>query len=68
MALLRAGDLSVTEVCFAVGCGSLGSFSSRFTELVGMPPSVYRARSSGFSTIAARRSCNARRLSADAEA
>jgi AraC-like DNA-binding protein len=42
MALLRAGDLSVTEVCFAVGCSSLGSFSSRFTELVGVPPSVYR--------------------------
>jgi AraC-like DNA-binding protein len=42
MALLRRGDLSVTEVCFAVGCGSLGSFSSRFTELVGMSPSTYR--------------------------
>ena len=39
MALLRRGDLSVTEVCFAVGCSSLGTFSSRFTELVGMPPS-----------------------------
>ena len=42
MALLRRGDLSVTEICFAVGCGSLGSFSSRFTELVGVPPSTYR--------------------------
>jgi AraC-like DNA-binding protein len=42
MALLRRGDLSVTEVCFAVGCSSLGSFSSRFTELVGAPPSTYR--------------------------
>jgi AraC-like DNA-binding protein len=42
MALLRRGDLSVTEVCSAVGCGSLGSFSSRFTELVGMSPSTYR--------------------------
>ncbi len=42
MALLRRGDLSVTEVCFEVGCSSLGTFSSRFTELVGMPPSVYR--------------------------
>ena len=42
MALLRRGDLSVTEVCFAVGCGSLGSFSSRFTELVGLAPSTYR--------------------------
>ena len=42
MALLRIGDLSVTEVCFAVGCSSLGTFSTRFTELVGVPPSVYR--------------------------
>jgi transcriptional regulator GlxA family with amidase domain len=42
MALLRRGDLSVTEVCFAVGCSSLGTFSNRFTELVGMPPSAYR--------------------------
>ncbi|MEW2547728.1 helix-turn-helix transcriptional regulator [Streptomyces sp. NPDC047002] len=43
-ALLRRGDLSVTEVCWAVGCTSLGSFSSRFTELVGASPSAYRAR------------------------
>jgi AraC-like DNA-binding protein len=42
MALLRRGELSVTEVCFAVGCASLGSFSGRFTELVGVAPSVYR--------------------------
>ncbi|SOY73486.1 helix-turn-helix transcriptional regulator [Cupriavidus taiwanensis] len=42
MALLRRGDLSVTEVCFEVGCSSLGSFSSRFTELVGVSPSNYR--------------------------
>ncbi|HTC70826.1 MAG TPA: helix-turn-helix transcriptional regulator [Acidothermaceae bacterium] len=42
MALLRRGDLSVTEVCFAVGCASLGTFSTRFTELVGVPPSTYR--------------------------
>jgi AraC-like DNA-binding protein len=42
MALLRQGDLSVTEVCFEVGCSSLGTFSTRFTELVGMPPSAYR--------------------------
>jgi len=41
-ALLRRGDLSVTEVCFEVGCTSLGSFSSSFTELVGMSPSAYR--------------------------
>ncbi|OBJ33417.1 helix-turn-helix transcriptional regulator [Mycolicibacter heraklionensis] len=43
MALLRRGDMSVTGVCFAVGCSSLGTFSTRFTELVGMPPSRYRA-------------------------
>jgi len=50
MALLRRGDLSVTEVCFEVGCSSLGTFSTRFTELVGVPPSVYR-RESGQATI-----------------
>ena len=43
-ALLRRGDLSVTEVCMEVGCTSLGSFSSRFAELVGESPSAYRAR------------------------
>jgi transcriptional regulator GlxA family with amidase domain len=43
--LLRRGDISVTDACFAVDCTSLGSFSSRFTELVGEPPSAYRARS-----------------------
>ena len=43
-ALLRRGDLSVTDVCFAVGCSSLGTFSTRFAELVGVPPSVYRRR------------------------
>ncbi|TQL41994.1 AraC-like DNA-binding protein [Homoserinimonas aerilata] len=43
-ALLRRGELSITEVCFAVGCTSLGSFSSRFTEIVGCTPSAYRAR------------------------
>ncbi|MEV8518758.1 helix-turn-helix transcriptional regulator [Dyella marensis] len=42
MALLRRGDLGVTEVCFEVGCASLGTFSTRFTELVGMSPSAYR--------------------------
>jgi AraC-like DNA-binding protein len=42
MALLRRGVLSVTDVCFAVGCSSLGTFSTRFTELVGVPPSVYQ--------------------------
>ena len=47
MSLLRRGDLSVTDVCFAVGCSSLGTFSTRFSELVGIPPSVYRARAVG---------------------
>jgi AraC-like DNA-binding protein len=47
MALLRRGDLSVTEVCFEVGCTSLGTFSTRFTELVGMPPSAYREQAAG---------------------
>jgi AraC-like DNA-binding protein len=47
MALLRRGDLSVTEVCFEVGCSSLGTFSTRFTELVGVPPSVYRSEETG---------------------
>jgi AraC-like DNA-binding protein len=43
-ALLRRGDLPVTEVCMEVGCTSLGSFSARFTELVGETPTAYRAR------------------------
>src|SRR5204862_1108763 len=47
MALLLRGDLSVTEVCFEVGCSSLGTFSTRFTELVGMPPSTYRRQAAG---------------------
>jgi AraC-like DNA-binding protein len=47
MALLRRGDLSVTDVCFAVGCQSLGTFSTRFTELVGVPPSTYRREARG---------------------
>jgi AraC-like DNA-binding protein len=47
MALLRRGDLSVTEVCFEVGCSSLGTFSTRFTELVGVPPSAYRSQAAG---------------------
>ncbi|MCC6494657.1 MAG: helix-turn-helix transcriptional regulator [Propionibacteriaceae bacterium] len=42
-ALLRRGELSVTEICFEVGCSSLGSFSSSFTRLVGQTPSEYRA-------------------------
>lgn len=47
MALLRRGDLSVTEVCFEVGCSSLGTFTTRFTELVGSSPGVYRRESGG---------------------
>src|ERR1700751_4899484 len=47
MALLRRGDLSVTEVCFEVGCSSLGTFSTRFSELVGMSPSEYRREEAG---------------------
>jgi AraC-like DNA-binding protein len=47
MALLRRGDLNVTEACFEVGCSSLGTFSTRFTELVGMPPSAYREHAAG---------------------
>jgi AraC-like DNA-binding protein len=46
-ALLRAGELSVTDVCLAVGCTSLGSFSARFTQLVGETPTAYRARDHG---------------------
>jgi AraC-like DNA-binding protein len=47
MALLRRGDLSVTEICFVVGFSSLGTFSTRFAELVGVPPSVYRREAKG---------------------
>jgi len=47
MALLRRGDLSVTDVCFTVGFQSLGTFSTRFTELVGVPPSTYRQQAGG---------------------
>lgn len=46
MALLRRGDLSVTDVCFTVGCASLGTFSTRFSELVGMSPNAYRQQCS----------------------
>jgi AraC-like DNA-binding protein len=47
MNLLRRGDLTVTDVCFAVGCSSLGTFSTRFSELVGMSPSAYRRLAAG---------------------
>ncbi|MEU0071438.1 helix-turn-helix transcriptional regulator [Streptomyces sp. NPDC006332] len=52
-ALLRRGDLSVTEVCFAVGCASLGTFTTRFTELVGMPPGAFRSRAAEAAEAAA---------------
>lgn len=60
MALLRCGELSVTEVCFDVGYSSLGTFSTRFTELVGVPPSVYRTH--GASTTAGMPPCLARQV------
>jgi transcriptional regulator GlxA family with amidase domain len=60
MALLRRGDLSVTEVCFAVGCSSLGTFSTRFSELVGVPPSVYRREAA--STTAGMPPCVAKKV------
>ena len=47
MALLRRGDLNVTDICFEVGCSSLGTFTTRFTELVGMPPTEYRRHAAG---------------------
>lgn len=60
MALLRRGDLSVTEVCFVVGCSSLGTFSTRFAELVGMSPSVYRDKAA--QATAGMPSCIARQV------
>ena len=60
MALLRRGDLSVTEVCFAVGCSSLGTFSTRFSELVGVAPSTYREQAAG--AAAGMPSCVAKRV------
>lgn len=57
MALLRRGDLGVTEVCVAVGCSSLGTFSTRFTELVGMSPSAYRRRARAARSTAGPPSC-----------
>jgi AraC-like DNA-binding protein len=61
MALLRRGDLSVTEVCFEVGCSSLGTFTTRFTELVGMPPGAYR-RAEARRAAAEMPSCLARQV------
>jgi AraC-like DNA-binding protein len=58
MALLRRGDLSVTEICFEVGCSSLGTFSTRFSELIGMSPSEYRREEAG--AVAGMDSCVAK--------
>lgn len=60
MALLRRGDLSVTDVCFTVGCASLGTFSTRFSELVGMSPSAYRREAAAMT--AGMPSCVARQV------
>ena len=60
LALLRRGDLSVTDVCFEVGCSSLGTFSTRFTELVGVPPGVYRRQAA--SQTAGMPSCVAKQV------
>ena len=57
MALLRRGDLSVTDVCFEVGCSSLGTFSTRFTELVGVSPRVYREQVAAQENVAETPSC-----------
>ncbi|WP_157550641.1 helix-turn-helix transcriptional regulator [Nocardioides jensenii] len=63
MALLRRGDLSVTEVCFTVGFSSLGTFSTRFAELVGVPPSAYRAREEGQHPTSGLPACVEKRVS-----
>jgi AraC-like DNA-binding protein len=60
MSLLRRGDLNVTEVCFAVGCASLGTFTTRFTELVGSSPGTYRRDAAG--AVAGMPSCVARQV------
>ncbi|WP_067539944.1 helix-turn-helix transcriptional regulator [Nocardia crassostreae] len=62
MALLRRGDLSVTEVCFEVGCSSLGTFSTRFSELVGVSPSVYKREAEAERTTAGMPSCVAKQV------
>jgi AraC-like DNA-binding protein len=60
MTLLRRGDLSVTDVCFTVGCSSLGTFSTRFAELVGVPPSVYKQQAD--QTLAGVPSCETKKV------
>ena len=62
MALLRRGDLSVTDVCFTVGCSSLGTFSTRFTELVGVPPSTYRRQAAGANASGEMPSCETKKV------
>lgn len=62
MALLRRGDRSVTDVCFEVGCASLGTFSTRFAELVGVAPSVYRQQHAAATGIAGIPACVARQV------
>ena len=62
MALLRRGDLTVTDVCFAVGCSSLGTFTTRFTELVGVPPSTYRREVAGAGASAEMPSCEVKKV------
>lgn len=59
-ALLRRGDVSMTDACVAVGCSSLGSFSAKFSEVVGMSPSEYRA--ADHRSLLAIPSCEARVL------
>jgi transcriptional regulator GlxA family with amidase domain len=65
-ALLRQGDLSVTDVCLAVGCTSLGSFSARFTQVVGTTPTAYRASDHG--ALASVPGCIAKELTRPASA
>jgi AraC-like DNA-binding protein len=60
MALLRHGEMTVTEVCFAVGASSLGTFTTRFTELVGMSPGAYKREVSA--AAAGLPSCVAKRV------
>lgn len=62
MALLQRGDLSVTQVCFEVGCSSLGTFTTRFTELVGLPPGAFRAQAAGGAGTAGIPPCVARQV------
>jgi len=51
MFLLRETDRSVTEICFEVGFGSLGTFSRTFTSIVGEPPTTYRWRATDLSRV-----------------